>query len=163
MALLKHGRYIRLMEDGQVWIYPSLSARQKHKNATSSDVIIQKYQDLLDEYYKPIGEYLANLGLDPSSDTEEESKQLFQVPIISETIERLRPLEQEFCQYEDDLAYQKGPQHDFPIMEQFYPDVKDSIPHITESFFLDWGGEATIEKIYNLAKKVLRFGETEDC
>jgi hypothetical protein len=47
-------------------------------------------------------------------------------------------------------------------MEKYFPDVKDSIPHIIEGCFLVWDS-TDIDEIYKLAKERKRFGETEDC
>ena len=51
---------------------------------------------------------------------------------------------------------------DFPLMKEFYPDVKDSIPDIVEMVFLPLEGKSLEEK-YICAKKDRYFGETKDC
>ena len=51
---------------------------------------------------------------------------------------------------------------DFPLMKEFYPDVKDSIPDIVEMVFLPLEGKSLEEK-YLCAKKDRYFGKTKDC
>ena len=55
-----------------------------------------------------------------------------------------------------------GTDRDFPLMREFYPDVKDSIPDIVEMVFLPLEG-ASLEEKYLSAKKDKYFGKTKDC
>ena len=45
MALLKDDKYIKLTVDGKVYVYKSKEAREKHKQAPSTDIVLALYDE----------------------------------------------------------------------------------------------------------------------
>jgi hypothetical protein len=138
MALLKDTKYIKLEQNGQVSIYKSAEARQRHKAATSSDKIILKYKELILEYQTQLTIILKTSGVDLellNSDPTLQNKVLKDTE-VAQILKLLDIVSTELYYYETDLSKNKGAQHEFPIMEKYFPDVKDSIPHIIEGCFL---------------------------
>lgn len=141
MALINlKNKYIKLYEDGLYEVYASEEARQRFKESTASEIIINKYLELISEleaqeefrYYDPKG-FAASY-----------------MPLVSE-----------YETYRYNLANYITSQ-EYPIIATYYPDVASSIPEIIEAGYISLSGE-DLENIYVAAKQVKRFGETTDA
>lgn len=163
MAFLKNNKYIKLLEDGTYKVYPSQEVRDRQKNATNPEIILQKYKELIDAIEGQLQEFVSSLGY-----SEEELQnpdlcaEIMALPSIVNYEAQLTPLCTEIWEYENDLRLEQGAQHEFPIMSEFYPDIKDSIPVVLESASSLWKSH-TLADLYEEAKAKRRFGETEDC
>lgn len=143
MALLmEDGKYVRVLENGEYEIYPSLESRDRVKNATPYEKVIEKYQELFktvlpdDEAYY----YLSKEELNRE---------------FPDYIEWMN----EFNRYQYDYQIKHGG-GSYPLIEQYIPDVLDSIPEIIEagSFNID----GSIDESYFLAKDRKLWRKTED-
>ena len=153
MALLKNEQYIRLFEDGSCEIYPSQEEREKIKNSTPKETIMEKYEELLNIQRQSIKLFLEN---NPNIQSEND------IPFeLKNMIEDFDILNNEYSNYLNDCRYLDGAKHDYTIMEIYYPDVYNSVPKITMRVKITLEGN-TLEEIYLDAKAKERFGETID-
>lgn len=112
MALINSsGKYIKLFANGDYEIYPSKKARMLTKNSTSSEVIIQKYVELIQEL-------------------EQQEELRYYNP--SEFNRQYSQLDDEYQLYRLSLMNYDVTQH-YPIMQKYFPDVECTIPHIIEN------------------------------
>lgn len=163
MALLKDNKYIKLFEDGSFKIYESISARNKHKNAISSDIVFKKYDELVEDLDKELRTLVSSYGYPEDAVTKKElHDELMALPGVAEICKKIEEIDDEEYHYHNDLCEECGAKHDFPIVAKFFADVKDSIPNIIEKAGTFWNS-TTLEEMYKEAKEKLRFGETEDC
>lgn len=163
MAFLQENKYIRLFEDGSYKVYPSEEARLKHKNATDSAVILQKYIDLRAELDTALFSALYSLGYtDEDFQNESKYQEIMALPQVIEYDSKTGLLDQEAVDYSYDLQCEQGARHEYPIIAEFYPDVKDSIPVVIEAGGSFWDAKS-LPEMYEEAKVKHRFGETEDC
>lgn len=164
MAFLNSkNKYIRLKENGRVDIYSSQEARERRKTATDSDIIFNKYQEIIDEQIKNIYDYVEANNIDITEmSPEKEQEILDNHPYIASCAYVANKWSAEKYQYEDDFYAHKGCTKKFPLMETYFPDIQDSIPDIIEMVFIPWNTEK-IEEIYQQAKERKIFGETKDC
>jgi hypothetical protein len=141
MALINlKNKYIKLHEDGLYEIYASEDARQRFKESTASEIIINKYLELILEL---------------------EVQEEFRYYDPKSFAAKYNPLVLEYETYRYNLAnYITG--QEYPIIATYYPDVADSIPEILEAGYVSLAGE-DLDKIYITAKQVKRFGETTDA
>lgn len=146
MALLNSdNKYIRVLEDGSYFVYPSVSAREREKNATSSSLIIEEYKSRL----KSLEDDLERRDYDTDNWNAEWSS------LNEEYLKYLYNLE--FFKYDAESSYL--------IMAQVYPDVRDSIPEIIESGQIMVSPNTSIESVddrYEFFKEKEFFGMTED-
>lgn len=164
MAFLQDNKYIKLFENGSFKVYSSEAKRLKHKNATSSEVILAKYRELESELDAQVVQLITAAGYPESAMSDPDLYDtLISLPGAQELAEKLGEFNTEFSQYNSDLANEQGTQHEFPIMAQIYPDVKDSIPEIIEGANIGIWKATTLADMYEEAKAKHRFGETEDC
>lgn len=165
MALKKldNSKYIKLDGDGSIIVYSSLEKRLKQKQATSSSLILEKYNELITSIDNKINELVISHGYtEEDRGNEDMCEILMALPGLRELMDEAGIIASEkFC-YQDDLEAENGTDHDFPIISKFFPDVKDSIPDIVERANVVWTSK-NIEDIYKEAKVKSRFGETEDC
>lgn len=133
-------KYIRLLPDGTCEIYASAEARDRIKNSTDGKIILAKYRELLkDLEAQPDFLYYDPEGYAAAHD----------------------PLEREYDRYWYNFNnYIVG--QEYPLMAAYYPDVADSIPEIVEKCWMPKMGE-TLDKAYEKAKQIKRFGETRDA
>lgn len=162
MALqIKNKQYVRLLLDSDVnfEIYKSEADRLKVKNATPANIILCKYEELIKNQEVIIAAYvrenkIAANEIFHKSNTDN---------ILKSYFANLYALRDEHAQYRQILMLEKGTSQDFPIMAEFYPDVKDSIPYIIEKGFTLLADTTSIDELYETAKKVKRFGKSKDC
>lgn len=141
MALINQtGHYIKLYADGTYEIYTSFEARERYKNSTPSEIILQKYQTLIQEL---------------------EKQEEFRYYNGAAFEAQYHPLVNEYHKYRYCLANYITTET-YPIMEQYYSDVKDTIPEIIESGQTLDASETTADT-YEYAKKHLRWGDTTDA
>lgn len=164
MALLSEKEYyIRLKENNRVDFYRSREVRERRKKATDSDYIYKKYdeviQDLTNQIYKYVEENNINIE---DWDQEKQELVLQQHPVLKNIVDKANAWTEELYHYDILFTAHNGTDRDFPLMKEFYPDVKDSIPDIVEMVFLPLEGKSLEEK-YICAKKDRYFGETKDC
>lgn len=148
MALINaKGKYIKLEKDGRYEVYASEESRKRFKESTPSNVILNKYRELIADLEQP--EYAEFRYYDPEG-----------FAAIYD------PLVQEFYRYCYNLDNRIFGQ-EYPLMAEFYPDVAGSIPEILEAGQVLISDEVTekqdTEKTYLEAKRVKRFGETTDA
>lgn len=175
MALLNNKKqYIRIKNNCRVDFYISEESRLRRKNATDSDVIQKTYQDKIDEQTKKIYQYLEENNIDISNITTEEQEELLKEhPFIKECADIANQWGEESYFYYNDFRLHHGTKRDFPLMKKIYSDVIDSIPEIEEMVFINFWPEKdnsiediivdNLEELYQQAKKLNIFGETEDC
>lgn len=144
MALINNlGQYIKLDKDGAFEIYVNKQARDQLKFSTPASVILQRYQEIITElrseahaeerYYNPI-EYWA----------------------------KVQAWENEYYHYSYQI--EQGTYDvdgEYPLISQYYPDVKRSIPQIVARGFLGPQTNSASES-YNSAKKYKNWGNTVD-
>lgn len=164
MAFLKDNKYIKLFETGSFKVYPSAEKRQQYKNATSSEVILAKYQELKKELDQQLMQVAITAGYTEESLSNPELWKAFRaLPELNTITAKFAELNREMSCYEWDLSAEKGAKHDFPLIEKFYPDVKESIPEIIESAGIGFWKSSNLADMYEEAKRERLFGETEDC
>lgn len=164
MAFLKDNKYIRLLEDGSFKVYSSAEKRAQHKNATSSEVILAKYQELRADLNTQLTQIVLDAGYTQEDIANPDLHDILIVlPGIQNLVKELEELNDELYEYESDLSNEQGAKHDFPLIAKFYPDVKDSIPEIIEGANIGIWKSSKLADMYEEAKAKHRFGETEDC
>jgi hypothetical protein len=143
MALINNqGQYIRLCEKDCFEIYTSSDARQRFKAATTADEIVKKYTQILME-------------LDSSANDEaryynsEEFNTVYNNWL------------QEFQRYYYNFLHGIFGQ-DYPLMAEYYPDVKDSIPEIIMKGMFGQQ-RLPVAEAYVAAKENKTYGETTDA
>jgi hypothetical protein len=143
MALINsNGRYIKLYKDGSYKVYSSEEARKRLKAATSGEIILEKYHELIKELEKP--EQADFRYYDPEG----------YAAVYSPLVAEYREYEYNF------MNYITG--KDYPIMTEHYPDVADSIPEIIEAAYIPRDYK-DVEEAYIINKQLKRFGETIDA
>lgn len=141
MALInKNNHYIKLYADGTYEVYASAESREQLKNSTPSEVILQKYQELLDDL-----------------NSQEERK--YYDPSFAD---EYGPLLNEYERYQWNLQTYNTIDDNYPIMTQYYPDVAHSIPHIIETGRVYDHADTSAENYIN-TKKRHRWGDTTDA
>ena len=165
MALKKldNNNYIKLDSDGSIVVYSNLEKRLKQKQATSSSLILEKYDELINAVDDKIHDLIVAHGYSEEDRANEDlGETLHNLPGMKELIEEMGTISfEKFC-YQDDLEAENGATHDFLIISKFFPDIKDSIPEIIERANVVWASKS-VEDVYKEAKVKSRFGETEDC
>lgn len=143
MALINtKGNYIKLKVDGSYEVYTSGEARDRVKTATSSEVILTKYRELIANLEKP---ELAE----------------FRYYDLEGFAAMYDPLVKEYRKYSHNLNnYITG--NEYPIMAEIYSDVADSIPEIVDAACIPHEYK-DVEEAYLVAKRLKRFGETIDA
>jgi hypothetical protein len=165
MALLniKNNQYIKLLADGSFIIYRSEESRNKHKYATDSSIILNKYAELSKDIEDQILAVLIKHGYSADALYDEAlALTLMGLPGMEDLVKSLKLIYQELSQYTEDLQIGKGASSTYLIMSEFYPDVADSIPEILEAAGCYWHAN-TLEDMYEEAKVTHRFGNTKDC
>lgn len=145
MALLsENGMYIRILPDGQSYeIYATKGKRDKVKNAPTYEEVLAKYDELFKTKI-PTEEALYYL-------TEEQIKKQF--PHWKEWQDERR-------EYIYDYQLKHGGKR-YPLMEEYLPNVSDSIPDIIQSGSIAALSSEIVES-YQKAKNGLYWGQTED-
>lgn len=163
MALKVNNQYIRLLQNGDVEVYSNIEARNSYKEATSSKKILEKYNELSANWDTKLRELVILHGYSEEALYDESLRdELILLPGIKEICDELEKIGDEEYLYNSDLHYEKGANHDFPIIAEFFPDVKNSIPNIVSRATLLWESK-NLSDIYKEAKAKNRFGVTEDC
>lgn len=143
MALInKLGQYIRLGENDSFEVYTSAEARQRFKVAPASTDILIKYKQVLQEFESPEFDEFRYYNSD-------EYDAQYQAWL------------QEYHTYFYNLVnYVFG--QEYPLMSQYYPNVKDSIPEIVAAG--TFGQQSLpVAEAYEAAKKYNNWGETTDA
>lgn len=140
MALLnKEENYIKVNNDGSYDIYENAIEREKVKSAPSHEVIVSKYQGILE-----------------TLDADEERKYYD----ITNWQEEYYAWSNEMQRYIYDYQMKKGA-GEYPLMTQYFENIKDTIPNIIQSGSIEIKTDTTKE-IYELSKERKYWGETED-
>ena len=146
MALLNEDKkYIVVKQNGVYEVYPSKKARDAYKNAPKPEDIVKKYKELIKK------ETFNVLKIKRTEDGEQ----------IENAQKHLDDLVAEYQIYIGDLNRFNGTKHKFPIISEYFENVKDSIPKIIEMGIINLKG-VTVQEKYEYAKEVKRFGETKD-
>jgi len=165
MGLIKNdGTYIKLEPDGTFMFFTSKEERMLVKNSSNSEDIIQKYDELLKEKYQLMFEAVTKLGLtndDYENNWDVYYSRVSENPECKSFVDSYFDLMAEYDSYADDLFYQKGTQHEFPIMKEFFPDIETTIPNILYNGKIGISAE-TADEEYEQVKKLEIFGETTD-
>lgn len=163
LKILDNRHYVRLINDLDVnfEIYESEEARIRFKSATASTIILQKYEELIAEQEQLISKYLS----DNEIPKEELNKLCKTYKPLKKYFMQLDKLHKEYVTYKYELQLEKGAKSSFTIMKKYYSDVANSIPYIVQKGFTMLGDKKRpkVDALYNEAKKVARFGDTEDC
>ena len=141
MALLINKKYIKINIDGSYIIYKNKTARAQHKKATNSQVIYNKYIEILNKLHSKERAYYDAENL----------------------LNELDAWANEMSLYITDLENFNST-NDYPLMSQYIPDIKLSIPKAIESGKLGLAAQVnTLSELYTLVKKYKIFGECEDA
>lgn len=175
MALInEENKYIKMMSYGGFSIYPDEETRLKEKAAPSIEIIEEKYTNEITGYNNwfifYLNQYLSDHGI-----TQEEFDNMTPVerqeiidatinefPATEEILTNLASWRKEYCNYRNDVALGLGAQHSYPLMEEYYSNVGDSVPDIIE------GGQipmdvSDVSEVYEIVKENKNFGETKDA
>lgn len=134
MGLLKtNGYYIRLTLTGAYYVYPTKNYRATEKKVPSSEVVIQKYTEIIQQL-------------------ENDKEALYYL----ETPHLLEDWKNEFNAYLNHDSSNK-----FPLMKAYIKSVAKTLPNFIDSGIISVKGD-TLEDIYNYAKEYKLFGDTED-
>ena len=131
MALKTDNQYIRLLDDGTVEVYSDIESRNIYKEATSSEKILKKYDELTSQWSIKLRDLIIVHGYSEEVLYDESlHDELINLPGVKEICEEMEKIGEESYYYHRDLVHEKGANHDFPIIAQFFPDVKNSIPNL---------------------------------
>ena len=142
MALInQQGKYIKLYSDGTYEVYSSAAARDRHRSSPDSAIIIRKYKQLMRDlesnkelwYYNPVEFDRQHSALDAEY-------QLYCYNLMNYTTSG-----------------------EYPIMAQYYPDVKNTIPDIVERGCISFDATDSTTSTYEVAKNKQRWGKTIDA
>ena len=175
MALLNANKnYIKIDSTGKVEVYKSKEVRDANKRATSQSIILDKYQQLIEQKYSILLEDYRkyciqnNISLDDYSKLAHAGYEFPQE--LTEKIIEINQIMNEFRVYKDCLYTKKiANNFDFKYMKVYFVDILETIPDIQDTFILNFNSflqnlkEPTVEDIYKYAKSLNMFGETEDC
>lgn len=143
MALINEtGQYIRLCEEDRFEIYTSSEARQRFKNAPQADEIVKKYVQILTTLDSPECDEFRYYN-------SEEFSTLYS------------GWQNEFHQYYHNLLHGVFGQ-DYPLMAEYFPNVRDSIPEILMKGMLGQQ-RLPVAEAYVAAKENRTYGETIDA
>ena len=140
MALLlkKNNCYLRIDYNGIYYIYESAKDRLAEKEAPLFSEINNKYWDLLAEW---------------SND-----ELVYYDPQAALRYKKLEIEHKRYCQN----YYKNKTDEKYPIMQEFIPEINNSIPKIITTGQIGVKGN-TLQEIYSFVKKYKLFEETEDC
>lgn len=134
MGLLKtNGYYIRLTLTGAYYVYPTKNCRTTEKKVPSSEVVIQKYTEIIQQL-----------------ENDKEALYYFETPQL------LEDWKNEFNAY-----LNQDPSNKFLLMKAYIKNVAKTLPNFIDSGVISVKGD-TLEDIYNYVKKYKIFGDTED-
>lgn len=162
MALLiKKNQYLRMLLDDEMnfEIYASQDDRLRYKNATSSNLIIDKYLELIASAKTIFLDYIKSNKIDITkiySLVETDA-------VLKKLMDEFNLIYSEYCAYIEALRLNKNNLSNFEIMKQYYPDVADSIPNIVKSGYICMSDHDNLESLYNEIKTSKLFGKTSDC
>ena len=140
MALLNQSEeYIKLNTNGSYDIYASQEDREKLKSSTPFETIKNKYREIIDNLFA------------------DEERQYYDSKAWEQEHQQW---DKEYQRYLYDIELAKGATS-YPLMEQYYPDIANSVPNIIQSGSIEIEAE-TGEEIYQIAKENKYWGETED-
>lgn len=161
MALINDiSNYIKVYADGRYEVYASQESRETLKEHTDSSKIIKKYNELMKRCESKFNAYLEKNGI---TITKLNAKKIFEEhPTLAKLNDECSCICNELSCYEYDLHVANGPHHEFPIIEKYFDDVKDTIPTIIEKGKVSIESK-TIDEAYDKLKKLKRFGDTIDC
>lgn len=165
MALLnKNNEYIKLEKDGSIVFYSSEDYRLKEK-VISSEQVLNKYKELHNSLYQTMYDLAVLHGVTEQDYEDEEVYKQKQIdyPDFGKACDDYWSLYHEENNYSNDLYRENGPQQDYPIIEEYFPNVKDSIPVITFKGGITNLASDTVDESYEKAKENKYFGETRDC
>lgn len=175
MALInEENKYIKMMSYGGFSIYPDEETRLKQKAAPSVEDVLNRYQSEMTGYNSWIIYYFETY-LEDNCITREEfdalpdnEKQIIldavqeRYPAVKTMIEYVNGYERERNDYLNDVALGHGAQHSYPLMEEFYEKVADSVPDVIEGGQIPMDIE-DVAQVYEAVKEHLNFGETRDA
>lgn len=144
-------------------IYPDAGARELEKSATSPDIIINKYIELIKEEKIRTNAELKKYNLDKVFVKGGGKLTHAEVDKTAEIMASLADLSNEYSYYIDDLYARDGAKHDYKIIEQYFPDVKNSIPKMLTSLIFTANTADGLETVYTELKTFEKFGVTIDC
>ena len=131
--------YIKISLDGTFKVYKTAKERSLEKQATPSTEIISKYKKII-------------------ADLRKDKERCYYDPEFTQLI---LAWETEFKTYL--LLQCHGETSDnLPLIAQYYPDVKSSLPIIITRGRLGVEGD-TLDKVYDYVKRCGYFGEVKDC
>jgi len=138
--LLKDNSYLKINMDGSYFCYKNRTTRNKEKK-TNSQEIIQKYKEIIEEFTSHIEEirYYA--------------KDKFELYLA---------WQREFRTYLSSLQT-FDTSNKYPLMEQYYPDIKNTIPYIIVKGKIGVPEQiTTIEELYKYIKDYEIFGNIDE-
>jgi len=139
MALqLKDKTYLKIDAEGNYIIYKNKTVRNKEKKLSSTEVIA-KYREILNGY-----------ALDAET--------VYYAPdIVNEYI----AWKEEYDNYLTALQYQI-PNYSFPLISQYFSNVKDSLPQIISRGQLGIPQNKTTKEVYEFIKQHEFFGSEDE-
>ena len=141
MALINQdGKYIKVYQDGSYEIFASEDARTRQKAATSKELILAKYLEVL-------------LNLEKQEELHYYDPEAFE--------EEYSPWAAEYQKYLYNLGAGISGE-EYPLMASIYPEVSNSIPSVIERGMIRTSC-STLEDVYVEFKKQNYWGETQDA
>ena len=139
MALqLKNKTYLKIDADGNYSIYKNKTARNKEKKLSSAEVIA-KYREILNGY-----------TLDAEA--------VYYAPDI---VNKYIAWKEEYNNYLTALQYQNL-NYSFPLISQYFSNVKDSLPQIISRGQLGVPQNKTTKEVYEFIKQHELFGSKDE-
>ena len=168
MALLNINKnYIRLIQlnNTQVKciIYKNKSERDLQKAATRSDVIIEKFEQLISEYRLTANLKIKEEGLAAYVGKNNKKISATRQNRLIEILEPLAQLQDEYSRYRYCLNSQIKGDEKFPLISKYIENPEDSLLPNTASIILSVTSCDNLDKVYEEIKRLKIFGETEDC
>ncbi len=139
MALqLKNKTYLKIDAEGNYAIYKNKTVRNKEKKLSSTEVIA-KYREILDGY-----------ALDAEA--------VYYAPDI---VNKYIAWKEEYNNYLTALQYQNL-NYSFPLISQYFSNVKDSLPQIISRGQLGVPQNKTTKEVYEFIKQHEFFGSKDE-
>lgn len=167
MALLNtSNNYIRITEDGTAYFYDSAEDRiNELSNIIESAK--EKYNEILESRYNEMVAAYEHLGLTNEEYENRYDELVNEYPELKRSCDAYFTALNEFTDFNNLVAIEcaeslEGREFFFPIIEEYYPNIKEHMPR----YLIVWQQDLvtnSAEESYMKAKELGVFGETTDC
>lgn len=137
--VLKDNSYLKVDVDGSYVVYKNKTARNKHKKATDSAIVLREYESRIAKLSSRERMYYGNMSPDELASWTDEYKSYYRHLVNHDAT------------------------GEYPLMAEVFPDVAKSIPEILFEGRFGWATKfETLSEVYNEIKRRRAFGADDD-